>query len=93
MARNANIPLDPSVWTQITNADVTALRVQSLSGCTIRLMATAGAVAPTDDEGALTLMPNAILASDLTLADLWPGVAGANRVYAKGAGDVSVSHA
>ena len=95
MPSNTTISLPPKTWTQITTADVIALRVQNQSGYDIRLMATAGAVAPASSAGSIMLRPYEALAADLSLSYLWPGVAGANRVYAicETGAEVSVSHA
>lgn len=95
MPQNTNIALTAGVWGQLTNADVTALRVQNLNGYEIKIKATVGAVAPTDATGAITILPYGAIAADLTLAQLFPGVAGANRVYAFAdiPAIVSVSHA
>ena len=95
MARNDTIILPQGVWTQLTNANASALRVQNLGGYTLQLQATAGAVAPTSISGAVELRSGETLSADLTLAQLWPGVTGANRVYAISdvVAPVSVSHA
>jgi hypothetical protein len=95
MAQNLNIPCPAGVWTLLTDAAVTALRVQNSSGLNVHLMATVGLVPPTDTSGSLTLGPQQTLAADLSLAQLWPGVAGANRVYAYAFlnASLSVSHA
>ena len=95
MARNDTLSLVSGVWTQLTNANVTAVRVQNLVGYTIRLQATNGITEPDSTAGALELRPMATLATDLTLAQLWPGVTGANRLWALSTigANVSVSHA
>lgn len=95
MPQNTNIALTAGVWGQLTNADVTALRVQNLNGYEIKIKATVGAVAPTSDAGAIVLAAGQAIAADLTLAQLFPGVSGANRVYAFSDAPalVSVSHA
>jgi len=95
MARNDTITLTSGVWTQLTNANAAAVRVQNLVGYTIKLQATNGATAPTSIAGALELRPHGTLATDLTLAQLWPGVAGANRLWVLSdiGANVSVSHA
>lgn len=95
MARNDTINLTANTWVQVTNSNVSALRVQNISGYSVYLKATAGAGAPADISGAVLLQPYATLAADLTLAQLWPGVTGANRVYAvsDAPATVSVSHA
>lgn len=95
MARNDNVSIPAGVWTQLTNADVTEIRVQNRSGYTVELMATADTTQPTNSEGAIVMPPNGLLAADITLAQLWPGVSGAVRVWAKctQAADLGVSHA
>lgn len=95
MPQNADVSLTQGVWAQLTNADVTALRVQNLNGYHVHIKATVGANAPTTLAGSIILPPFGAIATDLTLAQLFPGVTGANRVYAfcLNAGLVSVSHA
>lgn len=95
MPRNATITLEPGSWTQITDAAVSALRVQSLTGHAVKLMATAGSTAPADDAGHIELNSREIVAANYTLDELWPGVEGANRVWAWCAhgARLSVSHA
>ena len=94
MPQNTNVAIPARTWTQITNADVSALRVQNINGYSIKIMGTVGAVAPTTDAGALVLAAGQAIAADLTLAQLFPGVSGANRVYAFSDAPalVSVSH-
>ena len=95
MAQNTTIKLESGVWTLLTNANVTALRVQMQSGDRLLLKATVGAVAPTTIAGAIALDPLQILPADVTITSIWPGVSGANRVYGYivTGGTVSVSHA
>lgn len=95
MAQDDTLPLAPGAWTLLTDSNVTALRAQMQSGDVLLLKATVGAVAPTNTLGALKLDPLSILPADVTIASLWPGVAGANRVYGMipSGGTVSVSHA
>ena len=95
MARNDNVAIPALTWTQLTNANATAIRVQSVSGSEMRLQATNGVTAPTTQVGVIVLAGGAVLAADLTIAQLWPGVTGANRVwaFATAASVASVSHA
>ena len=96
MARNETLSLAAGVWTQATNANAAAVRVHNYGDCgVVRMQATVGAVPPTVESGSLPLDTGETLAADLTLAQLWPGVSGANRLYllAEKAGRVSVSHA
>jgi len=95
MARNDNVAIPAITWTQLTNANAAAIRVQSVSGSEMRLQATNGVTAPTTQVGVIVLAGGAVLAADLTIAQLWPGVTGANRVwaFATTASVASVSHA
>lgn len=95
MTQNTTISLPAGTWTQVSDSNVTSIRVVNLGTEPIWLQATAGAVAPTSTAGALPLLPGQILAADLTIAQLWPGVVNANRVYAlsPNASRVSVSNA
>jgi len=93
---NTDITCPAGEWTLLTDSDVTALRVQNTAPTAIFLMGTVGATAPSSTAGAMRLDAGAVLLADVLLADLFPGVSGANRVYAyseyQGA-TVSVSHA
>lgn len=95
MARNDNVACAALAWTQLTNGNATAVRVHNLGTQAIALKATVGATPPTDTTGAIGLQPGETTAADLTLEDLFPGVSGANRLYAYAyvASTVSVSHA
>ena len=95
MPQNTDVSIPARTWTSITVNDVTAIRAVNLGTSPILLMATVGATPPVSTAGAIPLMPKEVLAADLTLAQLWPGTAGANRVYAyaDAAVAVSVSHA
>ena len=95
MARNDDIALTRGVWTQLTNANAAAVRVQNYGGHSVYLQATVGATAPTSRAGAMHLGGGDTMAADLTIAQLWPGVTGANRIWGMTdvAGTVSVSHA
>jgi len=95
MARNDNVAIPALTWTQLTNANTTAIRVQSVILSEMTLQATNGVTAPTTQVGVIVLAGGAVLAADLTIAQLWPGVTGANRVwaFATAASVASVSHA
>jgi hypothetical protein len=92
MARTDTVTVPAEDWIQLTNGDTTAVTFQVKSGA-IYLVATVGAVEPTN-------LDNAVYYSErqgeiaLALADLAPGTAGANRLYAWGASasDVLISH-
>lgn len=86
-----------TTWTLLTNADVSALTAQNRSGYEIELTATNGTTAPSESaSGPIGLKPGESILSDLTLAVLFPGVSGANRVWgrcAAGSAAIGVSHA
>ncbi len=94
MPQNTTVNLPAATWTQITDANVTSITFQNISGSDIRVKGTVGAVAPTDLLGALLYMPYQGERNSAML-DLFPGVAGANRVYAfsVNGGSVAVSNA
>ena len=95
MAQNLNIALPKETWTQLSNADITALTVQNIGTDDVRIMGTVGAVAPTDVNDGILLPAGQGIKSTDTLAALFPGVA-ATRVYGYsvgGPGGVFVSHA
>ena len=97
MARNDNVTIPATTWTQLTNANALSIRVQQVSGTSmiLALQATNGIVAPTTQLGVIVLPGGDVLAADLPIAQLWPGVTGANRVWAFASVDsvASVSHA
>lgn len=98
MARNAIITIPVRTWTELTANDCTAVAVQAQSAYPILLTATAGvapAAAPDATVATYVLSPGQLLTASIWLADLWPGVAGAKRLWAwsEGAGArAAVSH-
>ncbi|WP_420023759.1 hypothetical protein ACN9JG_06265 [Cereibacter azotoformans] len=86
--RNDDVMVLAGTPTELTNAAAAAVRVQASAD--ILLQATTGP-APTSWAGALRLGAGETLAADLTLAQLWPGVAGASRLWAMADQSVSVS--
>lgn len=94
MAQNTTIPLAPGVWTLLTNAAVTGLTFQNVGGYDVLILGTAGAFEPVSTDGAISYGPGeGEMAA--ALADLFPGVAGADRLYAyaPAGGRVMISHA
>jgi hypothetical protein len=92
MAQNTDVVLPIATWTQLTNADVTSITFQNKSGNYILVKGTAGATAPTDDDGSVRYNPGQG-ELNTTLSDLFPGVS-ATRVYAYAptGAEVMVSH-
>lgn len=96
MPANAIIAVPASTWTLLTSANVTEMRLQNLSGNPVKLMGTVGVEEePEDDAGHIRLGGGESIYSSITLAQLWPGVSGVNRVYAwcDHPARVSISHA
>lgn len=94
MARNADIPVNNQAWVELTDANVTSISAQNKGPYPAYLKATTGAV-PTDVQGSI-ILPSLALFVNEKLADLWPGVTGADRVFALSQvanGIVMVSHA
>ena len=82
-------------WTEITVGDVTNITFQVTAGGTVLIQATTGS-APSSDAASLTYKTGQGEANR-ALSDLFPGVASADRVFAKAVGtdraSVFVSHA
>ena len=94
MAQNLNIALPKETWTQLSNADITAITFQNIGQDDIVVMGTASAVAPTDVNDGIRYAVGYGEANK-SLADLFPGIT-AVRVYAYAvgaAGGAFVSHA
>ena len=93
MPKNTDVVLPIATWTQLTDADVTAITFQNKSGNYILVKGTVGATAPTDDDGAVRYNPGQG-ERNVAMTDLFPGVA-ATRVYAYAptGAEVMVSHA
>ena len=94
MAQNATITLTAQTWTQLTDADITAITFQNRSDYDVFITVQNGTTAPTSFDDALRYGPKQGEAAR-DLADLAPGVTTPNRVFAwsKQAADVFVSHA
>lgn len=94
MAQNTTKNVGAATWAQLTNADITSITFQNVGGNFVLVKGTAGAVAPTDVTGAIRYNPGQG-ERNVALSDLFPGVAGVNRVYAYApeGGSVVVSHA
>lgn len=89
------IQVPPSVWTEITVNDVTALTVANLGTTPVYLKGTVGATAPTSTTGCIALLPFDTRTSAETLAQWFPGLGAVTRVYAycEAPAVLSVNHA
>jgi len=94
MPQNTNITLTAGSWTQLTDADITSATFQNRSAYPVLVKGTVGAVAPSDADGAIRYNPGQG-ERNVLLSDLFPGVSGANRLYAYSdqEAEVSISHA
>jgi hypothetical protein len=94
MAQNTTIAIPAATWTQLTDADVASITFQNVGSNHVVIKATTDATAPTDFVGGFRYNPGQG-ERNVLLADLFPGIAGADRVwcYATDGGSVVVSHA
>lgn len=95
MAQNTTITVPPRAWTQLTNADATNVTVQIInSNGAVLLKPAIGAVAPTDELGALRL-PKEDFILNTALQNIFPGADAVTRLYAyaEDGADVLISHA
>lgn len=94
MAQNTTIPVIKDDWVMLTNGDVTEVTFQNIGGSFVLLKATSGTTKPTSTGGAFRYNPGQGERKGV-LADIFPGVSGANRVWAwaPAASQVVISHA
>lgn len=94
MPQNTTVTLTARQWTQLTDADVTLITFQNTGAYHILIKATTDATAPTDANGSLRYNPGQG-ERNVALADLFPGISGADRLFAfcDAGVDVMVSHA
>jgi len=83
MPTNTNVLVAANQWTLLTSADVTDITVQLVSGQEVILTAAVGATPPAADSDAGVRIYAGQGFKNEPLTDLFPGVAGANRIYAK----------
>lgn len=81
MPQNTTINTTANAWVQLTDANIATITFQNVGSNHILIKATVGAVAPTNTSGAIRYNPGQGERNG-ALTDLFPGVAGANRVYA-----------
>ena len=94
MAQNTTTNIPAATWTQLTDADVTTITFQNVGGDSVLIKATTNTTAPTTDAGAVRYPPGTG-ERNVAMSDLFPGLSGADRLwaYAKDGGRVMVSHA
>lgn len=93
MPKNATVSCPAGQPTQLTDTAVTAARVVGSQG--FHLLATTDTTPPTSTAGSVPMLPWSVLAADLALADLFPGVGDTLYLWAwpDSGVRVSVSHA
>ena len=94
MAQTATINIPTTVWTQLTDADVTSITFQNRGAYPLLVKATDNATAPDNTEGAILYNP-AQGERNVLMSDLFPGIDSPVRLwgYCFGQISVSVSHA
>jgi hypothetical protein len=94
MAQNTTITVPAATWTELTNADITSITFQNVGSNYILIKATTNDTAPTTFTGAIRYNPGQG-ERNVALSDLFPGLAGRDRVwaYADNITPVVVSHA
>lgn len=96
MAANTDVTATKGGPTLLNATAVTALRVQNLGDQPVRLVATATTTPPTVFSGSIWLDSYEAIAADITLAEMFPGVASPAYLWAWPINNnavVSVSHA
>ncbi len=94
MAQNTTTTIAAAPWTQLTDADIARITFQNVGSNHVLIKATIGASTPTNATGAIRYNPGQG-ERNVLLTDLFPGLVGANRVYAYSpdATQIVVSHA
>ena len=94
MPQHTTVHVPAGSWKELTSADITDITFQNTGSNYVLIQATVGSVEPTSKGGALRYNPGQG-ERKAAIADLFPGVAGANRVwaYAESISSVTASHA
>lgn len=90
MAQNTSTTATQT-WTEITDADISAITIQNLSNYPLEVAGTTGS-APADNDSNIIIPVGGLIINEY-LTDLFPGVASVDRVFIKGSGKVFFSHA
>jgi hypothetical protein len=81
MPLNTTLTIPASTWTQLTDADVTAITFQNVGGNHILIKATTDTTAPTNFLAAIRYNPGQG-ERNVSLADLFPGLSARDRIWA-----------
>ena len=96
MPQNASKIVARWTWVQLTDADSTAITFINTGGSTMLVKATTDGTAPTSIDGSIPYGPGQGEKAPVTIAELFPGITGADRLWAWGRDDTTtamVSHA
>jgi hypothetical protein len=74
------VGVQAGAWTELTTANVTEITFQNIGKSHVMLKGTVGAVPPTSQDGAFRYNPGQG-ERNVSLAKMFSGVAGANRIY------------
>lgn len=94
MAQNTTVSLAADTWTLLTDSNVSTATFQNNGLKHVLIKGVNGTTTPTDELGAIRYNPGQG-ERNASLADLFPGVSGANRLFAwtPYETDVFISHA
>lgn len=94
MAQNTTLNIPANTWTLLTDADVSTVTFANVTGSTVWIKATTDTTEPTDRAGAIPYSPG-FGESAAAMTDLFPGLSGADRLWAYSTEPASVfiSHA
>jgi hypothetical protein len=94
MAQNTTISIPAATWTQLTDADVAYITFQNVGSNHIIVKGTVDGTAPTSTDGGFRYNPGQG-EKGVAIIELFPGVVGADRLwaYSADASSVVVSHA
>jgi hypothetical protein len=81
MAQNTTLAIPAATWTELTDANVTAITFQNIGGSFVLVKATTDTTAPTTDAGAIRYNPGQG-ERNVAISDLFPGLSGAVRLWA-----------
>jgi hypothetical protein len=94
MAQNTTINVPAGTWVQLSNADIDAITFQNVGSSYVLVKGATEAAAPNNTDGALRYDQRQG-EKNAFLVDLFPGIEGADRLYAfsPGGTEMVVSHA
>ena len=83
MAKSANVAVPAQTWTQLTSGNVSSITFQNIGKeHDMFVLGTVGEVAPTGAPDGAVQYNTGQGELNAAMTDLFPGVSGANRVYA-----------